>query len=100
MRARPSHHLVFGDLHGRILPAFRLAVAWSREHGIPLRGLLQVGDLGYFPDPTRLDRATRRHAERDPLELGAQWLVEPSQLGDSIFLAEDAPPPMWFVAGN
>ena len=54
--------LIFGDLHGRILPAFHLAMAWEREHGLRLDGLLQVGDLGYFPDPARLDKATARHA--------------------------------------
>ena len=65
-----ARYLIFGDLHGRILPAFRLAMAWEREHGVRLDGLLQVGDLGYFPDPTRLDKATARHAAADPLELG------------------------------
>src|SRR6266853_1376752 len=47
---RPASYLVLGDLHGRVLPAFKLAQAWSREHGVALAGLLQVGDLGYFPD--------------------------------------------------
>ena len=69
---RPATYLVFGDLHGRVLPAFRLAQAWSREHGVALDGLLQVGDLGYFPDPGRFDKATKRHAERDALEDGVQ----------------------------
>ena len=50
-------YLVFGDLHGRVLPAFRLALAWQRDHGACLAGLLQVGDLGYFPDLSRLDKA-------------------------------------------
>ena len=49
-----AYYLIFGDLHGRILPAFRLAMAWEREHGLRLDGLLQVGDLGYFPDPARV----------------------------------------------
>ncbi len=66
-----ARYLIFGDLHGRILPAFRLAMTWEREHGLRLDGLLQVGDLGYFPDPARLDKATARHAAADPLELGA-----------------------------
>ena len=69
-------YLVFGDLHGRVLPAFRLAQAWSREHGVPLAGLLQVGDLGYFPDPSRFDQATRRHAEKDDLESGVRQTFE------------------------
>lgn len=94
-----SSYLVFGDLHGRILPAFRLAAAWEREHGVKLDGLLQVGDLGFFPVPERMDRATRSHAKSDPLELGARDVARRSQLGDEI-LAGAAVPPMWFVPGN
>jgi hypothetical protein len=93
-------YLVFGDLHGRILPAFCLARAWEREHGERLAGLLQVGDLGYFPDASRLDKATRRHAERDPLELGAQLIAAPSEEADAVFCGPGAPPAMWFTAGN
>ncbi len=95
----PSY-LVFGDLHGRILPAFQLAKAYSREKGVALRGLLQVGDLGYFPDPGRLDRATARHAAGDPLELGAQLVASPSPEADAIFGAEASGVTLWFTAGN
>jgi hypothetical protein len=70
----PSIYFVFGDLHGRVVPAFKLAQAWSRAHGIYLAGLLQVGDFGYFPDLSRLDKATKRHVEKDSLE-GDVWLV-------------------------
>ncbi len=93
-------YLVFGDLHGRILPAFRLALAWEREHGEPLAALLQAGDLGYFPDATRLDKATKRHAERDPLELGAQLIAAPSEEADAVFSGPESPPSLWFTAGN
>jgi hypothetical protein len=96
----PSTYLVFGDLHGRILPAFRLALAWQREHGERLNGLLQVGDLGWFPDSTRLDKATKRHAQRDSLELGAQDVAVPSRLADAIFADAEIPPALWFTAGN
>jgi hypothetical protein len=95
-----SAYLVFGDLHGRILPAFRLATVWAREHGVALAGILQVGDLGYFPDPSRLDRATLRHAVDDPLELGAIDLVQPNPLADAVFADRDCPPGLWFTAGN
>ena len=88
---RPSTYLVFGDLHGRVLPAFRLAQAWSREHGVALDGLLQVGDLGYFPDPARLDKATRRHAAHDALEAGARLVAEPSEEADAVFAAWNDP---------
>src|SRR5437764_14230121 len=93
-------YLVFGDLHGRILPAFRLASAWAREHGDAVAGLLQVGDLGYFPDPARLDKATRRHASADPLELGTLLVAEPSPEADAVFAEADTPEGLWFTAGN
>lgn len=93
-------YLVFGDLHGRILPAFRLAAAWAGEHTVRVTGILQVGDLGYFPDPARLDKATRRHAQDDPLELGALLVTEPSSEADRIFAEEETPEALWFTAGN
>jgi hypothetical protein len=97
---RPATYLVFGDLHGRVLPAFKLAQAWSREHGVALDGLLQVGDLGYFPDPSRYDKATRRHAARDPLESGVRLVAEPSDEADVVFADALCPAGMWFTAGN
>jgi hypothetical protein len=96
----PTTYLVFGDLHGRVLPAFRLALAWQREHGERLAGLLQVGDLGYFPDLTRLDKATRRHADKDALELGVQLVIRPTREADAVFSEADLPEALWFTAGN
>ena len=96
-----SRYLVFGDLHGRILPAFRLAQVWERDYDARLDGLLQVGDLGFFPDPARLDKATARHAADDPLELGACLVAEPSREADAVFHGEGGPPaPLLFTAGN
>jgi hypothetical protein len=93
-------YLVFGDLHGRVLPAFRLASAWGREHGVRVAGLLQVGDLGYFPDNSRLDKATKRHADDDPLELGVQQVTVWTKQADSVFAEPDIPEALWFIAGN
>lgn len=95
-----ARFLVLGDLHGRILPAFALAARFSREHGVALDGLLQVGDLGYFPRNGCLDRATLRHARGDALELGASLVYEPSPEADQVLGDEAAPPGMWFTAGN
>src|SRR4051812_18591367 len=96
-----ARYLIFGDLHGRILPAFRLALRWEREHGLRLAGLLQVGDLGYFPDLARLDKATARQAAADPLELGTHLIAEPNREADAVFHGEAGPPPpLWFTAGN
>jgi len=93
-------YLVFGDLHGRILPAFRLATLWARAQQVQIDGLLQVGDLGYFPDSSRLDKATKRFAQEDPTELGALEIVEHSTEANRVFGEEDCAPAMWFTAGN
>jgi hypothetical protein len=96
----PETYLVFGDLHGRVLPAFKLAQAWSREHGITLAGLLQVGDLGYFPNPSRFDKATKRHAAKDTLEDGVRLIAQASAEADAVFGDEACPRALWFTAGN
>jgi hypothetical protein len=98
--ADPQTLLVFGDLHGRVLPAFRLAARWARAFGRPVAGVLQVGDLGYFPDVTRMDRATLRHAADDPLEYGAADVAVPNPSADAAFADPHAPPVLWFTAGN
>jgi hypothetical protein len=95
-----SVFLVFGDLHGKILPAFRLASVWSREHKTPLAGLLQVGDMGYFPDINTIDKATLRHAKDDPLELGTFDIIQINPLADQVFDDPHSPPGLWFTAGN
>lgn len=95
-----ASYLIFGDLHGRVLPAFVLARAWQREHAEPLAGLLQVGDLGYLPLSSRLDKATKRFSERDAMELGVQQLLYPSPQARTLFADPAMPRPMWFVAGN
>lgn len=111
--------LVFGDLHGRILPAFRFASYWAKRSGRDVAGLLQVGDMGYFPDISRMDKASIRHAKDDPLELGALDVATRIDLADRVFdddpycphpassrdceasEARDAGRPcLWFTAGN
>jgi hypothetical protein len=92
---RPATYLVFGDLHGRVLPALRLAQAWSREHGVTLDGLLQVGDLGDFPDG-----AARRREGGDALEDGMRLVVRRSAEADAVFAGESCPAALYFTAGN
>src|SRR5213078_4399969 len=93
---RPSTYLVFGDLHGRVLPAFKLTQAWSREHGVALAGLLQVGDLG----DSRFDKAKKRHARKDAPAGGLQLVTQPSEEADAVFADEPGLAPLWFTAGN
>jgi len=61
---------VFADIHGRVLLAFKLCARWESATGEKLDLILQAGDLGAFPNPDALDRATRAHSKADPSELG------------------------------
>lgn len=66
---------VFGDIHGRIALMLYLCQLWQEQTGRALDGVLQCGDMGAFPDHSRLDRATKRHAQRDPDELAYKAFV-------------------------
>ncbi|MBM3978919.1 MAG: hypothetical protein FJ304_01285 [Planctomycetes bacterium] len=96
----PATFLVFGDLHGRILPAFRFGAYWAARTGRALAGLLQVGDMGYYTDLSHCDKATLRHAKDDPLELGALDVVVRTDIADRVFDAADSTFDLWFTAGN
>ena len=66
---------LIGDVHGRVYHA--LAAVLTLQAGLQskLDLVIQVGDLGAFPDPDRLDEATRRYAERDQSELHFSHLL-------------------------
>ncbi len=87
---------VVGDVHGHLALMYAILGRWQRETGERIDLILQVGDLGAFPDRSRIDRATRRYAERDPEELG---------FADFAGLAPpttrmDPRPPLVFIPGN
>lgn len=55
-----------------------LARSWQLNHGRHLDGILVCGDLGFFPDLSKLDKATKRFAKVDPEELGvAKYFRKP-----------------------
>ena len=70
MNAESINIAVFGDTHGHLRLMFQLCRLWQLDHGMHLDGILQCGDLGFFPEVTRLDKATKSYAKRDPEELG------------------------------
>jgi hypothetical protein len=99
------HVAVLGDLHGHFTLAYRVLKRWEAETGASLGLILQVGDLGAFPPPFRLDKATKRFAERDPDELGFSDYYEPSAeaeqfFGDDADAAVRVATDMVFIKGN
>lgn len=90
---------VFADLHGRVLLAFKLCTRWQRETGEHIDLILQAGDLGAYPERSRLDRATIKYAERDSTELGfMEHFVEADPQVAAVLAETNCP--MVFVRGN
>jgi hypothetical protein len=90
---------VFADVHGRILLAFKLVERYQRETGETIDLILQCGDLGIFPDPSRLDKATLRHAMEDATELGFLGdFVEPKAEVEAVLSRVSSP--LLCVRGN
>src|SRR5262245_46657186 len=90
---------VFGDVHGRVALMLTLARRWQQHTGCTLTAVLQVGDMGAFPDHHRLDDSTLRFARKDPDELGFRAFLEPSADGEALLAPHDSPP-IVFCRGN
>lgn len=77
-----------GDIHGQIDWFYADVLAFEKAAGIRFDLVLHVGDFGIWPDPARVDRATRKHdggAGDFPHWLGCQQHV---------------PRPTVFIKGN
>ncbi len=90
---------VFSDIHGRLALCFKLCARWEVETGEKIHLILQAGDLGAFPDKSKLDRATLKYAKRDPTELGFanDFAVYYGKIAE---LLQHTSAPMIFVRGN
>jgi hypothetical protein len=76
-----------------------LCARWQRESGERLTAIFQAGDLAAYPDASRLDRATMRHAQRDEDELGfLRDFIEPRE--EVANRLAETTCPMIFVRGN
>jgi hypothetical protein len=82
---------VFGDVHGALDAMYKCVGRFEEKHRVRVVGVLQVGDMGVFPDPARLDQATWKRAKEDTTELGA---------ADYVLGKKKASHPTWFVRGN
>jgi uncharacterized protein len=76
-----------GDSHGALDRLFDSIIAFEQCLGVPFDWVLHVGDLGIWPDPNRIDGATRRHDGAGDFLV---WLAE----------RRAAPRPTVFVKGN
>lgn len=101
----PLRLAVLGDVHGHLTLAYRVLRRWQDETGLALDLILQVGDMGAFPPPFRLDDATRRFSQHDPDELGFAIYYEGGPEAAEV-LGPEADPARaiacetWFIKGN
>lgn len=89
MRMNDQKHIaVFGDTHGHLRLMFQLCRQWQLTHQKKIDVVLQCGDLGYYPNPNNLDKATQRYARKDPEELGFKYFTKPVPMSSDEMLRE------------
>jgi hypothetical protein len=92
--------ILFGDTHGNIALMLRLARAWQGQHG-PLSAIGQVGDLGVWPNPDKVDAATKRKISEGKETLGFLDLLKDAPLISEAYAGEHPLRcPVYFVGGN
>lgn len=77
---------VAGDTHGELERLYEIVDVLERQAGRDVDAVLQVGDFGVWPDPNRLDEATRRHGDRGEFR--------------KLQAVGSVPRPTYFIAGN
>lgn len=90
-----------GDVHGLAFHALAIAGIWQRE-GANLDLLIQVGDMGAYPDPTRTDEASARYLEVDPAQADfGRLLTADGDLAERVRqLRSSLPGSLHFIRGN
>ena len=57
-----------GDVHGRVFHAVAVAATWQAATGQKFDLIIQAGDMGAYPDESRMDASTLRYLKSDPSE--------------------------------
>ena len=55
-----------GDVHGKVFHALAVAAMWQAVTDKRFDLLIQLGDLGAYPDPKKFDAAGQRYVTLDP----------------------------------
>jgi hypothetical protein len=87
---------IVGDVHGHLELMYAILGRWQRESSERLDLILQCGDMGSYRSVEGVDSATRRHAERDPEEMGFAAFAGPTPPATAL----DPRPPLVFIPGN
>ena len=89
-------------MHGRVFHALAVMARWQLETGARFDCIIEVGDLGAFPDTSRLDEATVRFAQEDLTELDFIRLVmAQGKLAKQVrLIRRQFNRPVYFIRGN
>jgi hypothetical protein len=66
-----------GDIHGAMNRLYDDILAFEKALGVPFDYVFHVGDFGVWPDPDRIDKATRKHDGAGDFPV---WFAEIAQL--------------------
>lgn len=93
---------LIGDIHGRVLHMLAAVATWQKKISRPFDLLIQVGDLGAFPDIAKLDPATNRYLAADPAEADFSRLLNVAgpQAAAVTALRNQFAGPIFFIRGN
>lgn len=93
---------LIGDAHGRVFHAIAAAITWQVQSGQSFDCLIQVGDLGAFPDVNQIDPATYRHLAADQAEADFSRLLTAQGKRAEIVqaLRTQFTTPIYFIRGN
>lgn len=90
-----------GDVHGCVLHALGGVLMLQHRRGLRLDAVVQVGDLGAYPDVDRFDEPSRRFLPLSPAQADFFRLLDPTpELAADVRDALAQLPQVLFVSGN
>lgn len=91
-----------GDVHGKVFNAIAVAAMWQAVTGKRFDLLIQLGDLGAYPDSDRFDEAGKRYFELDPAPLDFQHLLQAQDRRAELLrkMRDCLASPIYFLRGN
>ncbi len=91
-----------GDIHARVFHTLALITAWQERTGQKLDLIIQVGDLGAYPDPSD-DVRNEKYVRQDPAELDFMRLLQAEgRIAECLHFirANVLQSPIYFIRGN
>ena len=91
-----------GDVHGLAFHVIALIATWQRVANKKLDIIVQVGDMGAYPSPERMDESSQRHMALDPAQADFSRLLQADGLRAERLrgIRKEFASPIHFLRGN